>query len=92
MYKCWKCKGSGFVASTICRACLGDGELDWIENVVGKGRPLITPEEIVKSWRPSAKVGVLVYDELDQLFKVVDLEEETTKGTITQGDEHYGKL
>lgn len=34
--ECQDCKGCGFIASTICNTCHGDGKLDWVENVVGK--------------------------------------------------------
>jgi len=63
-YLCEPCNGWGRVMNedgelrTIyvqCPRCLGDGKLDWVENVVGKS------EENKKGpdWRPRAARGVL---------------------------------
>ena len=51
MYKCNKCDGSrklaafshslndGTVKQIQCSKCLGSGELDWIEYIIGKRKP-----------------------------------------------------
>lgn len=63
-YLCEPCNGWGRIINedgtlrtlyVQCPRCLGDGKLDWIENIVGKS------EENVKGsdWRPRAITGVL---------------------------------
>ena len=63
-YLCPICNGWGKVMNrdphlrTIqvdCPWCLGDGKLDWIENIVGKREENIQG----KSWRPRAITGIV---------------------------------
>ncbi|MGD2072672.1 MAG: hypothetical protein PVG65_04195 [Candidatus Thorarchaeota archaeon] len=35
-FTCKECNGSGNVGKIICPNCFGSGDLDWVENVVGK--------------------------------------------------------
>ena len=47
LFKCKKCKGTGFgvVSQVTCSNCDGTGYVDWIENIVGKKQPeLLTAE------------------------------------------------
>lgn len=60
MVKCDRCDGSGEVINDLsaglhkwmplimCRKCQGEGELDWVENIVGKKRIFVD----VKKHRP----------------------------------------
>jgi hypothetical protein len=68
-YLCKPCNGWGRILNEDsllrtpflkCPVCLGDGKLDWIENIVGKQEENIQGEN---TWRPRAVTGVIVKNE-----------------------------
>ena len=46
---CSNCNGTGSTNNSfVCNKCLGDGTLDWIENIVGKKSRYIKPGVYIK--------------------------------------------
>ncbi len=52
---CSKCDGQGYDEALIkCPKCLGDGKLDWVENVVGKNSKPENPMNFGIFWHEAS--------------------------------------
>ena len=69
---CDKCDGIGYNANDdLCSKCHGDGEVDWIENIVGKQKTIVEGTRWINNRNDdAAQIGDLFYNTETQTIEL----------------------